>query len=99
MIELKVPSDDEIIDLSELFKVFGDFTRAKILCCLSQKELCVLDISSLINMSKSAVSHQLRILRQAHLVKTRRQGKEIYYSLDDDHVEKIISIGLDHINE
>ena len=95
----KLPSDDIIIDLAELFKVFGDFTRCKILLSISKEEKCVIDIAEEINMTKSAVSHQLRILRQSHLVKGRKQGKEVYYSLDDDHVEKMINMGLEHINE
>ncbi|MGM9970831.1 MAG: ArsR/SmtB family transcription factor [Anaeroplasmataceae bacterium] len=99
MVKSKIPSDNEICDLSELFKVFGDSTRTKILSCLEISELCVCDISLCLNMSVSAVSHQLRILRNAHLVKTKKVGKEVYYSLDDEHVVKIIECGLSHINE
>lgn len=95
----KMPSDEIICDLAELFKVFGDSTRTKILSALEISELCVCDIAKCLNMTKSAVSHQLRILRSAHLVKARKQGKEVFYSLDDDHVSKIIECGLSHINE
>lgn len=98
-VKRKLPDDDIIYDLAELFKVFGDSTRTKILSCLEIKELCVCDIASCLNMTKSAVSHQLRILRQAHLVKTRKNGKEVIYSLDDEHVNKIFECGLSHINE
>ncbi len=95
----ELPSEDEIYDLAELFKVFGDSTRTKILSCLEISELCVCDIAACLNMTKSAVSHQLRILRSSKLVKNRKVGKEVYYSLDDDHVSKIFECGLSHINE
>ena len=95
----KLPNDDTIYDLAELFKVFGDSTRTKILSCLEISELCVCDIAKCLNMTKSAVSHQLRILRQAKLVKARKSGKEVFYTLDDDHVSKIFESGLEHINE
>ena len=95
----ELPNEDSLYDLAELFKVFGDSTRIRILSCLKISELCVNDISEALNMTLSAVSHQLRILKNAKLIKSRKQGKEVYYSLDDDHVEKIIDCGLDHINE
>lgn len=95
----KLPPDDKIYDLAELFKVFGDSTRTKILSCLEISELCVCDIASCLNMTKSAVSHQLRILRQAKLVKSKKIGKEVIYSLDDNHVTLIFECGLSHINE
>lgn len=95
----KLPDDDTIYDLAELFKVFGDSTRTKILSCLEIRDLCVCDIASCLNMTKSAVSHQLRILRSAKLVKTKKNGKEVIYSLDDEHVSKIFECGLSHINE
>lgn len=98
-VKSKLPSDDKIYDLAELFKVFGDSTRAKILSCLELSDLCVCDIASCLNMTKSAVSHQLRILRQAKLVKATKQGKEVIYSLDDNHVSLIFECGLNHINE
>ena len=94
-----LPDDETIYDLAELFKVFGDSTRTKILSCLEIKELCVCDISECLGMTVSAVSHQLRILRNAKLVKSRKCGKEVIYSLDDDHVSKIFECGISHINE
>ena len=95
----ELPNEDSLYDLAELFKVFGDSTRIRILSCLKISELCVNDISEALNMTLSAVSHQLRILKNAKLIKSRKQGKEVYYCLDDDHVERIIDCGLDHINE
>ncbi len=95
----KLPCDDTIYDLAELFKVFGDPTRAKILASLEVQPLCVNDIASILNMSVSAISHQLRVLRNAKLVKPTKIGKEVLYSLDDDHVNSIIECGLSHINE
>lgn len=92
--------DDELIyDLAELFKVFGDSTRAKIMSCLEISELCVCDICECLGMNKSAVSHQLRILRQAKLVKAKKKGKEVIYSLDDEHVSKIFECGISHVLE
>ena len=98
-IKKELPNEDSLYDLAELFKVFGDSTRIRILSCLKVSELCVNDIAEALTMTLSAVSHQLRILKNAFLIKSRKQGKEVYYSLDDDHVEKIIECGLDHINE
>lgn len=92
-----LPSEEDLFSLAELFKVFSDSTRVRILCALSESEMCVFDISSLLVASQSAVSHQLRLLRASHLVKTRRDGKNIFYSLDDDHVSAIILKGLEHI--
>ena len=91
--------EDEAYNLSEFFKVFGDNTRIKIIYALSMEEMCVCDISALLNMSQSAISHQLKVLRQAKLVKLRRDGKVVYYSLDDDHIDDIIKKALSHINE
>lgn len=92
--------EDEILcDLADLFKVFGDSTRIKILHVLSKAEMCVCDISALLGMSQSSVSHQLKTLRQAKLVKPRRDGKVIYYSLDDDHVVQIFNQGITHLME
>ncbi len=85
--------------LSLLFSVFGDDTRVKILLALLNKELCVYDISNLLNMTHSAISHQLKVLRDMNLVKTRKEGKEVYYSLGDDHVAIILNIGIEHITE
>ena len=91
--------EDKIIDLSELFKVFGDSTRMKIICALLQGELCVCDIANVTDMSVSAISHQLRILKQAKLVKYKKIGKIVYCSLDDEHVYEIFKKGCEHINE
>ncbi len=96
---MKILDEDKIIDLSELFKIFGDSTRVKIINVLLTQELCVSDIADKINVSQSAVSHQLRILKQAKLVKYRKDGQTIYYSLADDHVEKIFLMGVEHIEE
>lgn len=96
---MSILDDDKIIDIAELFKIFGDSTRVKIINVLLDGEKCVNDIVSLINVSQSAVSHQLRILKSSKLVKYRKDGKEIYYSLSDNHVEKIFRMGCEHINE
>lgn len=94
-----MPSDDALYDVSELFKVFGDSTRTSILAALMQSELCVCDICTLLNMTKSAISHQLRVLRQSKLVKGRKSGKEVYYSLADDHIVSIMNMALEHVEE
>ncbi len=91
--------DQDLIQLGELFKVFGDTTRISILSALLISELCVCDIAQLLDMTPSAISHQLRVLKQAKLVKNRRDGKVIFYSLDDHHIELILKVGLDHIHE
>lgn len=96
---MKQLNEDQIIDLSELFKIFGDSTRIKIINILLDEELCVNDIANKINVSQSAVSHQLRILKSSKLVNYRKAGNMIYYSLADDHVEKIFRMGCEHINE
>lgn len=93
------PEDEYLYDLAELFKVFGDSTRIKILYALFESELCVSDIAQILNLNQSAVSHQLRILKDAKLVKFKRSGKSIFYSLDDDHVRMILSMGMDHVEE
>lgn len=98
-IKAAMPDDDRLIDLAELFKVFGDSTRIKILSALSGGELCVCDISTAVGMTSSAVSHQLKILKNAKLVGFRREGKTVFYSLADDHVNTILEQGLDHISE
>ena len=95
----KQEDDTIIIDLSEFFKVFGDSTRIKILQALTINEMCVCDISNLLSMTQSAISHQLKILRMSRLVKYRKEGKVVYYSLEDKHVKDIIKIGLQHIKE
>lgn len=94
-----MPEEEILYDLAELFKIFGDSTRIKILYVLFESEMCVFDISQLLNMSMSAISHQLRILKQAQLVKFRREGKTVFYSLADDHVRTILGNGMDHICE
>lgn len=96
---LQQPEDEVLYDLAELFKVFGDSTRIKILYALFETELCVYDIARLLNLTQSSVSHQLRILKNSKLVKFRRDGKSIFYSLDDEHVRKIISMGMEHVEE
>lgn len=88
-----------IVDLAELFKIFGDSTRIKILYAMLDTELCVNDIAGRLQMSQSSVSHQLRILKTSKLVKSRREGKSIFYSLDDEHVRSILSMGMEHIME
>ena len=98
-VKAAMPDEDLLVDIAELFKVFGDSTRTKILAALSVSEMCVCCISSILNMTTSAVSHQLRILRQSKLVKTRRVGKEIYYSLDDEHIGEIFRTALEHVKE
>lgn len=95
----KIASEEKIYDLAELFKVFGDSTRTKILCCLEVKDLYVGELCEVLNMSISAVSHQLRVLRNAKLVRGVKEGKEVKYSLDDNHIMMIISCALTHLNE
>ena len=94
-----MPDEGELCDLAELFKVFGDSTRIRILCVLSESELCVCDIAQLLGMTQSAISHQLRILKQFRLIKNRREGKSVFYSLADAHVHRMIGQGLEHIRE
>ena len=98
-IKSKLLADETIFDLAELFKVFGDSTRMKIICALLEEELCVCDIASITNSTPSAISHQLRVLKQAKLVKYRKEGKTVYYSLDDNHVKEIYEKGREHIEE
>ena len=90
---------ESVYDLAELFKIFGDSTRLRIMSALLDHELCVCDISEVLEMNQSAISHQLRVLRTAGLIKARRCGKSAFYSLDDDHVKKIIEMGFEHIDE
>ena len=94
-----MPEDEMLYDLAELFKVFGDTTRVKILYALFSNEMCVCDIANLLGMTNSAISHQLRVLKQARLVKFRKEGKVVYYSLDDNHISQIFDCGLNHIQE
>lgn len=94
-----LPDEDTLADVAELFKVFGDTTRTRILSALFVSEMCVCDMAELLNMTKSAVSHQLRILRQTKIVKFRKSGKEVIYSLDDSHIGEIFSLALEHLAE
>lgn len=94
-----MPEETELYDLAELFKVFGDSTRIRILFVLFEAEVCVCDLAQVLNMTQSAISHQLKILKQNKLVKNRREGKSIFYSLADDHVRSIIAQGREHIEE
>lgn len=98
-VRAKMPQEEELYDLSELFKVFGDSTRIRILFVLFEAEVCVCDLAAALGMTQSAVSHQLKILKQSKLVKSRREGKSIFYSLADGHVRTIIDQGLEHIEE
>lgn len=95
----EMPDEDALFDLSELFKVFGDSTRIRILYCLFESEMCVCDIATLLNMTQSAISHQLSVLKKSKLVKSRRSGKTVFYSLADGHVRTIINQGMEHIQE
>ena len=97
--EEKLPDENALRELSGFFRVFGDMTRVSILYALSAAELCVCDIAEMLNASQSAVSHQLGLLRSSRLVKYRRDGKTVYYSLDDEHISAILSIGMEHIKE
>ena len=94
-----MPEDGLIYDLAELFKVFADSTRMKIIYALMENELCVCDIASIVGTTQSAISHQLRILKQSKLVKYRKEGKVVYYSLDDEHILEIVKKGREHIEE
>jgi ArsR family transcriptional regulator len=93
-----LPSE-KLLDLAELFKILGDHTRVRILHALFHSELCVCDLASILKMNQSAISHQLRVLRSAKIVKFRKEGKNVYYNLDDDHVKVLMNEGLDHVQE
>ena len=95
----KMPDEEPVYEVSELFKVFGDSTRARIICALNIEEMCVCDLTVLLNMTQSAISHQLRILKTARLVKSRKQGKIVYYSLDDAHIGDIFAKAFEHVME
>lgn len=95
----QMPREETLYDLAELFKIFGDSTRIKILYVLFESEMCVCDIAQLLNMTQSAISHQLRLLKQSKLVKNRRDGKTVFYSLADGHVRTIINQGMEHVTE
>ena len=93
----KMPEDDLFNKLAEFFKILGDTTRAKILFALDQNEMCVCDIANVLGMTKSSISHQLAILKNSGIVKYRREGKEVYYTLDDEHIKQVFEIGIEHI--
>ena len=94
-----IPDDEVLYDLAELFKAFGDSTRVKIICALFESDMCVCDLAAILGVSQSAVSHQLRTLKASRLVKFRREGKIVYYSLDDEHIKNIFNEGFKHITE
>lgn len=98
-VKAAMPDEDMLYDAAELFKVFGDSTRTRILSALFIEELCVCDIAEILGITKSAVSHQLRTLRQTKIVKARRSGKEVFYSLDDDHISRIYKTAMEHLRE
>lgn len=95
----KMPKEDLLSELADFYKVFGDATRIKILCVLLESEMCVCDLAAVLGMTQSAISHQLRVLKQMKLVKNRREGKTVFYSLADGHIQSIISQGMEHITE
>lgn len=95
----QLPSSEAILELADFFKILADSTRIRILSALSHAEMCVCDISALLNMTQSAVSHQLRLLKQSRLVKNRKDGKVVYYSLDDKHIKDVLSVGFEHLGE
>lgn len=97
--EATLPSEEELFSLAEFYKIFGDSTRIRLLCVLRDTELCVCDIARMLSMTVSAISHQLRLLKQARLVKFRRAGKTVYYSLADAHIHDILDAGMEHIRE
>lgn len=94
-----MPEEEQLFDLAELFKIFGDSTRIRILYVLFESEMCVCDIAQLLGMTQSAISHQLQVLKKSKLVKYRRDGKTVFYSLADDHVRAILDQGMEHVNE
>ena len=99
LVQKEMPDESTFFDLADLFSIFGDSTRVRILSALDIHEMCVCDIAALLGMTKSAISHQLRVLKQSKLIKYRRDGKVVYYSLDDDHVKNIFDQGLSHVEE
>ncbi len=99
LVNAKMPDEDKLYDLAELFKVFGDSTRIRILYVLFEAEVCVCDLAEALHMTQSAISHQLKILKQSRLVKSRREGKSVFYSLADGHVRTIIAQGREHLDE
>lgn len=99
MVQKKMPEEERLKELADFYKVFADPTRIKILCVLLESEMCVYDLAEVLGMTQSAISHQLRVLKQMKLVKNRREGKTVYYSLADGHIQTIISQGMEHITE
>ena len=95
----KMPPEEPVYEVSELFKVFGDSTRTRIICALSIEEMCVCDLAALLNMTHSAISHQLRLLKVSRIVKSRKEGRVVYYSLDDAHIAKIFAMAFEHVME
>ena len=98
-VKAKMPDEAPIYEVSELYKVFGDSTRARIICALNIEEMCVCDLAALLSMTQSAISHQLRLLKVSRIVKSRKQGRVVYYSLDDAHIGQIFAMAFDHIME
>ena len=98
-VRAKMPDETPVYEVSELFKVFGDSTRARIICALNVEEMCVCDLAALLGMSQSAISHQLRLLKVSRIVKCRKQGRVVYYSLDDAHIGQIFAMAFDHVME
>ncbi len=99
IVKEQMPPEEQLYDLAELFKMFGDSTRIRILFVLFEAEVCVCDLAAALNMTVSAVSHQLKLLKQSKLIKSRREGRSVFYSLADDHVRTIVSQGMEHITE
>lgn len=98
-VKAKMPDETPVYEVSELFRVFGDSTRARIICALNIEEMCVCDLSALLGMTQSAISHQLRLLKVSRIVKSRKQGRVVYYSLDDGHIAQIFAMAFDHVME
>ena len=98
-VKAHMPDEEPVYEVSELFRVFGDSTRARIICALNVEEMCVCDLSALLSMTQSAISHQLRVLKAARIVKSRKQGRVVYYSLDDNHIGQIFAMAFDHVME
>jgi len=98
-VRAQMPDEDPIYEVSELFKVFGDSTRSRIICALGIEKMCVCDLAALLTMTQSAISHQLRILKAARLVRSRKEGRTVYYALDDEHIGQIFALAFTHVTE
>ena len=98
-VQAAMPGDAELCELADFFKIFGDRTRISILWALSESEMCVCDLCALLDMKQSAVSHQLKLLKQSRIVRHRREGKVVYYSLNDEHIRRVLNLGLQHVRE